>query len=140
MSISPTLLIRKVVSMISANVRPAAACPRNSTPSCARARAIAPIGSLPGRNCAIASPGHQALAKGRPQPAIDERGFPAARCADDGQKARVGQLIDHGIDLVLPAEKQVVLIFPEGPKAGEGVGLRALHYGAHDLAPAAITA
>jgi hypothetical protein len=41
--------MRKVVSMISANVRPAAACSENSTPSCARARAIALIGSLPGR-------------------------------------------------------------------------------------------
>ena len=110
--------------MISANVRPAAACSRNSTPSCASARAIAPIGSLPGRNCAMrhAVPaGHQALAQRRPQPAVDERGFAAARSADDGQKARVGQLVDHGIDLVLPAEEQCSSSSLKGRKPGKGL-------------------
>ena len=64
---------------------------------------------------------HQALAERRAQPAIDERGFAAARSADDGQKARGRKLVDHGVDLVLPAEEQVLLVLPERPQARKGI-------------------
>src|SRR5262249_2045498 len=64
----------------------------------------------------------------------------AARCANDGQKARLGQLVDHGIDLVLPAEKQVLLVLPEGPQARKGIDLRAGHGGAHEVASAVVPA
>ena len=87
-----------------------------------------------------ACPGHQALAQGWPQSAIDERRFATARGADDGQKARVGQLVDHRIDLVLPAEKQVLLILPERPQARKGIGLNAGRCDVHAGLPAAFTA
>src|SRR4051812_20746077 len=123
MSISPSLVMRRVVSTISTNVGPSVACSRNSTPSCARPRAIAPIGSLPGRNCATrqAVPARDIRPwEGRLQPAVHERRLAAAGGADYGQKARVGQLVDHGIDLVLPTEEQMLLVLPEGPQARKG--------------------
>src|SRR6516162_10994455 len=87
-----------------------------------------------------AGPGHQALAEGRPQPAVDQRGLAAAGSADDGQKARVGQLVDHGIDLVLPAEEQMLLILSEGPQARKGIRPRAGGGGgAHGAVPVSVT-
>src|SRR5580693_7436042 len=136
MSISPSLLIRKVVSMISASGRPSATGSRNSTPSCPRARATARIGSLAGRNCAIR---HAALAHGWPQTTVHHRRLAAAGRSDDGEKVRVCQLVDHGVDLILPAEEQILLILPEGPQARKRVRLRVGHCAAHGIALALVT-
>ena len=64
---------------------------------------------------------HQTLAKRRPQPAVHQRGLAAAGRSDDGEKARGGQFVDHGVDLVLPAEEQILLVLPEGPETRKRV-------------------
>ena len=78
-----------------------------------------------------AGAGHQALAKRRPQAAVHERGLAAAGRSDDGEKVRVGQLVDHGVDLALPAEEQILLVLTEWPQARKRVrpheGSRIVH-------------
>src|SRR5580704_215987 len=53
MSTNPSLLRRRVLSISSSSVRPCSFNPGNSTPSLARAFAVASSGVLPGRNWAI---------------------------------------------------------------------------------------
>src|SRR5271166_2025136 len=66
--------------------------------------------------------GHQSAAQRGLQAAIHQRRLAAARCADDRQKARAGQLVDHGVDLTFAAKEEVLLAFVERTKSREWVG------------------
>ena len=83
---------------------------------------------------------HQTLAKRRPQPAVHQRGLAAAGRSDNGEKAGGGQFVDHGVDLVLPAEKQIFLVLPEGPETRKRVRPHRGSYEGSRLVHAAVGA
>src|SRR5271166_2482788 len=82
-----------------------------------------------------ASAGHPAPAQSRPQAAVHQRGLSAARGPNYRQKALDRQLVDHHVNLALPAKEKVFLIFAKRPQAGEGIGKTDAGGGAHAVAP-----
>ena len=62
---------------------------------------------------------HVAAVQRGDQPGADERGLAAARRADDAQEARVPQAAEQIVDLLLPAEEQVVLVGLEAAQTRE---------------------
>ena len=86
-----------------------------------------PIGSLPGRNWAMrqAVPARaiRPRRKAGRSPQLTSEDLPLPEVPTTARKRVAGQLVDHGIDLVLPAEEQMLLILPERPQARKGIGL-----------------
>ena len=127
--------MRRVVSMISANVIPAAACSRNSTPSCARARAIAPIGSLPGRNWAM----RHAVPAGaiRPwrsagrSPQLTREDLPLPDVPTTARKRVAASLLTMASIWFSRPKNKCSSSSLKGRKPGKGLALRARRCGSH---------
>ncbi len=66
--------------------------------------------------------GHQAATQRGLESAIHQRRLAAARGADDRQEAVGRELVDHGVDLALATEEEVLLALVERTQAGKWIG------------------